>query len=421
MPSEAQNYDISNEDAEKVSEPSFIITTATERIFELTKRIRIIQGGASAGKTIAILQILIDKAQRDKKPTLTSICSETMPHLKKGAMRDFLSILRAQGYYDENRWSRGAFTYEFENGSIIEFFSLDSPQKVRGPRRDRLFINEANSVPFETFEQLEIRTKGEIYIDYNPVAQFWAHEHLQPRDDADFIILTYKDNEGLDAIGVDAIERRKNRKDWFDVYGRGIVGDGLEGRIYTGWNMIDDIPHEARLERYGLDFGYYPDPTAVVAIYYYNGGYILDEVLYQVELTTRELGNLLKNMNKALIVADSAEPKSIAELKLYGMNVIGAKKGKDSVRNGLNAIRDTKISVTKRSTNLIKEYRNYLYKVDREGRAMAGIPEDGNDHCMDALRYGLMSLVPVQRKREMVEAMTPVYAMQRKKRTNPAR
>lgn len=282
-------------------------------------------------------------------------------------------------------------------------------------------MNEANNNPFETFEQLEIRTKDLIYIDYNPTSFFWAHEHVEPRDDADFLILTYKDNEALDEAIVQAIERRKDRKDWWQVYGLGQVGDGLEGKIYAGWNIIDEIPFEARLERYGLDFGYYPDPTAIVAIYFYNGGYILDEVKYELEMLNSDIGNYMKNQPKALIVADCAEPKSIAELKMFGLSVIGSKKGADSVRNGINAIRDTKISVTKRSTNLIKEYRNYLYKVDRLGNAVAGVPEDGNDHCMDALRYGLMSIVPVMRKREMVLAMTPAIIQHQAPRKNPAR
>jgi len=400
---------------------SYQITSATRKIHALKNRIRIIQGGTSAGKTIGIIQVLIDMAQRDKEPTLTSITSESYPHLKRGAMKDFLDIMQTQGYFVDARWNKGDSTYTFETGSKIEFFSLDQPHKVRGPRRDRLFMNEANNNPFETYEQLEIRTKELIFIDYNPTAFFWVHESVQPQDDSDFLILTYLDNEALDPSIVKAIEKRKDRKDWWQVYGLGQIGDGLEGKIYKDWNIIDEIPFEARLERYGLDFGYYPDPTAIVAIYFYNGGYILDEVKYELEMSNRDIGNYMKNQLPALIVADCAEPKSIAELKMFGLNVIGSKKGADSVRNGINAIRDTKISVTKRSTNIIKEYRNYLYKVDRLGNVMAGVPEDGNDHAMDALRYGLMSIVPVMRKREMVLGMTPTIIQHNTTRKNPAR
>jgi len=401
---------------------SYKITTATKKIHQLSKRIRVLQGGASASKTISILLVLIDMAQRDKEPTLTSITSESYPHLKRGAMKDFLDIMELQGYFDPNRWNKGDSTYSFETGSKIEFFSLDSPHKVRGPRRDRLFINECNNVAngFETFEQLEVRTKDLIYLDYNPTSEFWVHEHVIPRDDAEFLILTYKDNEALDESIVHTIERRKGRKDWWQIYGLGQVGDGLEGRVYKGWNIIDEVPFEARLERYGLDFGYHPDPLCVIQIFYYNGGYILHEVLYRKEMLNNELGSYMKNQAPALIIADCAEPKSIAELKMYGLNIIGSKNGADSVRNGINAIRDTKISVTKTSTNLIKEYRNYLYKIDKSGNVVAGQPEDGNDHALDAMRYGMMSLVSVMKKREMNLALGSRFVEQTK-RKNPAR
>lgn len=399
----------------------YLATTATKKIHKLSKRLRAIQGGTSAGKTIGVLQIAIDLAQRDKEPTLTSITSESMPHLKRGAMRDFYRIMSTHYYYNPDRWNKSNFTYTFETGSKIEFFSLDMPHKVRGPRRDRLFINEANNIPFETFEQLEVRTKEVIWLDWNPTNEFWYNEHVAERDDCEFIILTYLDNEALDPEIVKTIEKRKHRKEWWKVYGLGQLGDGLEGRIYTDWKIIDDIPHEARLERYGLDFGYHPDPAAIVAIYYYNGGYIVDEVAYQLEMSNRDIGNLMKNKGKALIVADSAEPKSIAEIKMYGINIVPCKKGADSKRQGIKAVQDQRISVTKRSVALIKEYRNYLFKLDKEGRANMGEAEDGNDHLMDALRYGITSLVPVMRKREVALAMEVPQFMKNKKRVNRAR
>lgn len=360
-----------------------------------------IQGGTSAGKTIGTIQVLIDMAQRDKTPTLTSITSESYPHLKRGAMKDFLDIMQTQGYYNPDAWNKTEATYTFETGSRIEFFSLDQPHKVRGPRRDRLFMNEANNNPFETFEQLEVRTKDLIILDYNPTAQFWVHEYVLDRDDVEFIILTYKDNEALDPQIVSTIEKRKNRPEWWKVYGQGELGDGLEGRIYTDWEIIDELPHEARLERYGVDFGWNPDPAAVVAIYYWNGGYILDEVSYQLEMSNREMANMLKNMDKALVIADSAEPKSIAEVRLYGINVLPCKKGADSIRHGIMGVQDQKVFVTKSSVNLIKEYRNYMWDVDKNGKQL-NKPEGGKDHLMDAVRYAMNSLVPVIRKKEMV-------------------
>jgi phage terminase large subunit len=261
------------------------------------------------------------------------------------------------------------------------------PHKVRGPRRERLFINEANNIPLETFDQLEIRTKDEIWLDWNPTQEFWFYTDIKDqRDDVDFITLTYLDNEGLSDEIRQAIEQRKGNKAWWQVYGLGQLGE-VEGKIYKDWNIIDEIPHEARLERRGLDFGYSNDPTAIIDIYYYNGGYILDEITYQKGLSNKQIADILINLEKILTVADSAEPKSIDEIAMYGIPIIGADKGKDSVRQGIQFVQGLRVSMTKRSINLIKEYRNYLWQTDREGRIM-NVPEDLFIHAMDAVRYG---------------------------------
>ena len=396
---------------------TYQVTTATRKIAKLKKRLRICQGGTSASKTISILIGLIEYAQKDKTPTLTSIVSESFPHLKRGVIKDFLDILKSHNVYQDTYWNKTDYAYTFENGSKIEFFSADQPGKVRGPRRDRLFLNEANNISFETFEQLEIRTKDFIFIDYNPVSEFWVQENiLNHRNDYDFVILTYRDNEALSPEIVASIEQRRNRQGWWAVYGEGQLGE-VEGKIYSGWKIIDDVPHEARLERYGLDFGYYPDPVAVVAVYYLNGAYILDEQLYQLETSNREIANTLKNLPRALIVADSAEPKSIAEISAFGVNIIGAEKGKDSVRNGIKTVQDQRISVTKKSVNLIKEYRNYLWQVDKDGKVVPGVPEKGRDHCLDASRYAICSLLPVIRHQEFIDSL-PIYPSM--KPSNPA-
>jgi phage terminase large subunit len=369
-------------------------TTALKKILELKKRTRIVQGGARAGKTIAILLILIHIAQSHKNKVI-SVVSETMPHLRKGAMRDFLDIMNVQKYFKDTRWKQSPeYVYTFETGSIIEFFSADDSDKVRGPTRDILFINECNNVPFETYRQLIIRTTDVIYLDYNPVQEFWVHTEILPKDtgDYDFIILTYKDNEYLAKQIVLELESRKSNKYFWKVYGEGQLGEA-EGRIYTGWATIDNIPHEARLERYGLDFGYSNDPTAIVALYYYNGGYIVDEITYQKGLSNRQIADVFINQKKELIIADSAEPKSIDELKSYGLNVLPCKKGKDSVMQGIQFVQDQKVSVTKRSLNVLKEYRNYLWQVDRDGKII-NKPEVGFGHSMDAIRYGLDSFKP---------------------------
>jgi phage terminase large subunit len=372
----------------------FIHTTAFDKISSLKKRIRIVQGGTSASKTISILLYLIAYAQTDKQKTLTSVVSESIPHLKRGAIRDFKNIMKEHKYWKESNWSVSDSIYTFETGSQIEFFSTDNGDKLRGARRDRLFMNEANNNTFEAFEQLEVRTKEFVIIDYNPTNEFWALTELKDkRDDVDFIILTYKDNEGLPQEIINSIEQRKNRKNWWQVYGLGQLGE-VEGRVYTGWKIIDEIPHEARLERRGLDFGYTNDPTAIVDVYYYNGGYILDEICYTKGMSNKQIADtIMAQPRHCMVIADSAEPKSIDEIRSYGINIQPATKGKGSLNQGIQYVQDQNISMTKRSLNLIKEYRNYLWATDKTGKTL-NEPEGGFDHALDGVRYALVSFKP---------------------------
>jgi phage terminase large subunit len=368
---------------------AYVITTTTRKINEMSARIKAVQGGTSAGKTISIEQILIDACQRDKPGDVTSIVSESFPHLKRGAMRDFLNIMQTHGYYDDNRWNRTDSIYTFETGAILEFFSADQPDKVRGPRRKRLFINEANNVALDTFEQLEVRTKEEIFLDWNPTNEFWYYTDVEPkRDDCERIIVTYRDNEGLDQNIIKSIEQRKNRPGWWKVYGEGQLGE-VEGKIFKGWDIIDEIPDEAKLVKHGVDFGYTNDPTSIVDIYKYNGSYIIDERAYQKGLSNKQIADLLPVEDLQLIVADSAEPKSIDEIKSYGKLIVGAEKGKDSVNYGIQIVQDQKIYITSRSLNVIREYRNYLWMTDRDGRII-NIPEHAYSHSMDAVRYAIV-------------------------------
>ena len=366
-------------------------TTTYKKILKLQKRIRIVQGGSSAGKTIALLLYLIDYAQSNPNKTI-SIVSQTLPHLKKGASKDFINILQEHNYYNDDAWNKTNLTYTFTNGSTIEFFSADQPAKVRGPRRDVLFINECNNLPFETYTQLSIRTNDFIFLDYNPVSSFWVHDEIIPKFEHDFVIVTYKDNEALPETIIKELESRRNNKAFWQVYGEGKIGEA-EHRIYKGWVMVDEIPHEAKLVRHGLDFGYTNDPSAIVSIYYYNGGYILDEIIYQKGLSNKDLADILNLQGKATCVADSAEPKSIDEIKSYGVIVLPATKGAGSVNQGIQYIQEQKISVTKRSTNLWKEYNNYLWVTDRDGKIL-NIPQDFLNHMMDGVRYGFDKLNP---------------------------
>lgn len=366
----------------------FSATTSTQKICAMSKKIRAVCGGTSASKTISILLYLINRAQSDETPTLTSIVAESVPHLKRGAMRDFRNILETHKYWKDSNWNATDSIYTFETGSRIEFFSADNGDKLRGGRRDRLFLNEANNISMDAFDQTEVRTREFCFLDWNPSSEFWFYtEILGKREDVDFVTLTYLDNEACPPEIVASIEARKERKGWWQVYGLGQLGE-VEGKIYKDWAIIDEIPHEARLERYGLDFGYSNDPTAIVAIYKYNGGFIFDEITFQKGLSNRQIADILNNQPQALVIADSAEPKSIDEIRDYGINIIGAQKGQGSVSQGIQWIQDQKCSMTKRSTNIIKAYRNYLWKTDKEGKIL-NVPDHYLSDAMDSVRYGM--------------------------------
>ena len=380
----------------------FQTTTAIRKLHALTKRKKVIQGGTSAGKTFGILPILIDRCLRT--PNLeTSVVSESVPHLRRGAVKDFLKIMMYTNRYRDNQWNRSTLKYTFNNGSYIEFFSVEQPDKLRGARRNVLYVNEANNVPFEAYNQLAIRTSGDIWIDFNPTANFWAHKEVATEDDADFITLTYKDNEALSQTIVEEIELAREKAktseywaNWWKVYGLGQVGS-LDGVCIKQWNEIE-LPLEARLLCYGMDFGYSNDPTTLIGLYKYNDAYIFDEVIYQKKLLNSDISNLLSDNNiTEVIYADSAEPKSIAELKTYRHKVMPCTKGKDSIVYGINLINQNKIFITSRSTNLIKELQSYTWAKDREGNTI-NKPIDAFNHCIDAARYAISSQLETPNK-----------------------
>lgn len=371
---------------------NFKETTATKKIVALNKRIRVVQGGTSASKTISILLFLIAMCQTDHSPTLTSIVSESFPHLRRGALRDFLNIMQAHHYFKDANWNKSESVYTFETGSKIEFFSADQADKLRGARRERLFLNEANNLTFDAFEQLEVRTNEFVFIDYNPTREFWLFTEVMPkRNDWERIILTYKDNEALEKSIVNSIEQRRGNKAWFQVYGLGELGE-IETQIYRGWEIMEEVPFGARLERYGIDFGYTNDPTAIVAIYYYNGGYIVDELAYANGLSNKQIAMILKAQpNKAMVIADSSEPKSIDELRMEGLTVLPSKKGQGSVLQGIQYVQSQRMAVTKNSINVIKEYRNYVWITDKDGKII-NEPDHLYSHAMDAIRYPMNAI-----------------------------
>lgn len=323
---------------------------------------------------------------------MLTVVAESHPHLKLGAIRDFKSIMLANGYWNEGAWNESNSTYRFPDNTILEFISFDKFGKAHGPRRDILFLNEANNLPYSIADQLITRTRKIVWMDWNPTIEFWFYtEMLGKRDDVDFITLTYKDNEALDLVTIREIESHKHNAGWWKVYGLGKLGE-LEHRIYKSWQLIDEIPHEARLWRRGLDFGYSIDPTVLVDIYEYNGGYIIDEKIYQKGLSNKSIADYIQNLPEpsTIVIADSAEPKSIDEIKSYGINIIGAEKGPGSVEQGIQYVQTQRISLTRRSVKTIKAYRNYVHVIDKEGNII-NKPDDSIhewSNPMDAIRYG---------------------------------
>ena len=364
-------------------------TTSINKILSLKRRIKIIQGGTSAGKTFGILPILIDKCTKEKGLEV-SVVAETIPHLRRGALKDFLKIMRWTNRYFDDRFNKTLLRYEFANGSSIEFFSADDASKLRGARRDILYINECNNVTFESYNELAIRTKREVYLDFNPANEFWVHKELKDEPDTDFIILTYKDNEALDESIVTQIEKNRDKAatssywaNWWRVYGLGEVGS-LEGVVFNNWKEIDTIPNEAKLIGIGLDFGYTNDPTAAIEIYNYNGTRIVNELVYRTGMVNSDIAKILPA--SVVIYADSSEPKSIEEIKRFGKTIKGVTKGKDSINYGIDVMQRQDYLVTKQSTNLIKELRSYCWDVDKQGVRM-NKPIDHFNHAIDALRY----------------------------------
>ena len=364
-------------------------TTATNKVLSLKRRIKIIQGGTSASKTYSILAVLINKAII--QPNLEiSVVAESIPHLRRGALKDFLKILKWTNRYDDNQFNKSLLIYQFKNGSVFEFFSADDSSKLRGARRDILYINECNNVPFEAYNELAIRTKKEVYLDFNPANEFWVHNELKDEPDSDFIILTYKDNEALDDSIVQQIEKNREKAktsaywaNWWKVYGEGQVGS-LEGVVFTNWKQIDVLPKEAKLIGIGLDFGYTNDPTAIIEVYNYNGTRIINELVYRTGMLNSDIAKLLPN--NVTIYADSAEPKSIEEIRRYGKTIKAVTKGKDSINYGIDVMQRNNYLVTSNSGNLIKELRSYCWDTDKQGTRL-NKPIDHFNHAIDALRY----------------------------------
>jgi phage terminase large subunit len=374
----------------------FVRTTVINKILDLTKFVKGIQGGTSAGKTFAVLPVLIDIAAKTKM-TEISVVAESIPHLKRGAMKDFKKIMVETNRFVDSRWNATDFKYTFANGSQIEFFSADNDAKLRGARRDYLYMNEANNMTFHAYTELASRTKKGVYLDWNPVNEFWFHTDLINDNDVDFIIVNYLDNEACPESALNFILKAKEKAktsnywdNWYKVYGLGQIGS-LEGVIFNNWQTIDTLPNEARLLGYGLDFGYTNDPTSIVEVYKWNDKRILNEICYQKELSNSQIAKLIPT--KMPVYCDSAEPKSIAELTKLGVRAFGVTKGADSINFGIQTIQSNEYLVTKQSTNLINELRKYAWDKDKKTGAKLNKPIDDFNHAIDAFRYHEMETI----------------------------
>lgn len=356
------------------------------------KRFLDVCGGTRSGKTFAILQLLILVIANDKTPTINSVCAETMPQLKRGAIRDFQNIMRRAEIWSDANYNKTDCIYTFANGSILEFFSLDSEGKIHGLARDRLFVDEAQNIAWEKVRQLLVRTRGRVIFGYNPTREFWVHTEIQPRPECVSINSTYRDNEFLTAEQVAEIEANKKDARWWRVYGEGLVG-AYEGVIYD-FEQIDTMPEKGGMvEVYGVDFGFTHDPSVAVRCYIHTGRKEIycDQLFYRTQMLNSDIVQELKANNvpnNATIIADSAEPKSIEEIRRSGYrNIEGAYKA-TRLAEQIAHIKQYRIFITKSSVEAIKELRTFVWAQDRDGRQL-NEPMKGNDHFADAMRYAV--------------------------------
>ncbi len=360
-------------------------TKLFHKLIRCKKRYVILQGGTSSSKTWSMLQLLYLKAQKYQGIHI-SIVSESLPHLKKGAMRDFFRMLKEDNLYDESSHNKTDNIYKVGE-SIIEFFSVENSASARGSRRSILYINEANSIDYDTFTELEVRTKDQVYIDFNPVSEFWAHEKLMmlSDDNFDFIKSTYLDNDLLSPEIIRAIELKKGDTEWFKVFGLGEIGSS-EGLIFHNWRLVDSMPENFKWEKFGIDWGFTNDPSTCIRVCLSEGELWVDELLYRTGMTNADIANHLIEYKDREFIGDSAEPKSITDLQRYGFSIYPSVKGPDSIRKGIDSIKKYRLNVTKGSVNLIKELRNYQWKRLPNG-SWDNKPIDSFNHCIDPLRY----------------------------------
>tara|TARA_R110002049_G_scaffold40639_4_gene123503 strand:+ start:1854 stop:3020 length:1167 start_codon:yes stop_codon:yes gene_type:complete len=364
-----------------------------EHLLNTDKKIIVEQGGTRSGKTYNILIWLIFYYCPDNRNKTITICRKTFPSLRASVMRDFMDILRANGMYSEEAHNKSSSEYRLY-GNLVEFISLDQPQKVRGRKRDLLFINEANELYWEDWQQLLFRTQEKIILDYNPSDEYhWIYDKVIPRDDCAFFKTTYLDNPFLGDNIKEEIERlRDTDEQYWQIYGLGIKG--ITKSTIFRYIEVNEVPLTAKFLSYGMDFGYTNDPTTLIGIWLDGYNLYAKEYLYRTMMTTTDINKFLvdQNIERELIWADSAEVRLIDELRRMGWNIRPSIKGRDSINAGIDLLKRYKIHLTKDSNNTIQEFRNYKWQEDRNGK-MINKPIDNHNHLVDALRYGTYSIL----------------------------
>jgi phage terminase large subunit len=354
------------------------------------------QGGTSSTKTYSIMQVLNTLAIENNNAIIT-VAGQDIPNLKVGAMRDQAEIVEQSPALKSviTSFNKSDRVYHFKTGSRIEFNSYDNAQDAKSGKRNILFVNEANGIPLNIYNELAFRTidkngiRSRIFLDYNPNAEFWVHRELVGKKNVELIISDHRHNPFLSQKDHDKIEaiREKDEELW-KVYARGLTGR-IEGVVFRNYKIVPAIPPDAKFIGYGLDFGFTNDPTALIEVYLHSGELWINELIYETGLTNQDISQRMKAlglMQARETVADSAEPKSIEELTRLGWNVRGASKGPDSIKNSIDILKRYKLNITQRSHNLKKEIVAYRYKSRKDG-TLENSPVDCFNHGIDALRY----------------------------------
>ena len=354
-------------------------------------RIAILQGGTRSGKSYSAIQFFITKAI-EEPGVLISIVRKSFPSLRISALRDFKSIMKGWGLWEDDNWYASENSYTFDNGSSIEFLSVQDSERRKGTKREYLFIDEANELNYEDYFQLSIRTTQKIVLAYNPSfpTNHWIFQQVLTHPEAQRYITTFKDNPFLDDTLVQEIERLEHTSpSYWKVYGLGLEGV-VEGLIFDNVEVVDIIPEESELMGYGIDFGYSNDPTALVALWKTPEGILFDEIVYMKSLLSNQISNFIKaaynQWGKKEVIADSSDPRLIEEIFRNGINIKPAVKGPNSILAGIDIMKQHKIFITKKSENIIDEFYSYTYKKDKN-EEFINEPVDTNNHAIDACRY----------------------------------